>query len=167
MKKIIIINGTGGSGKDTLCNICDKYIPTLNISSVDTIKQSAKILGWNNGKTEKDRLFLSNLKLLSTRYNNHPYEYIKENINKFLDRSYCKIMFIHIREPKEIDKVKQEFNCKTLLVVNSNVKQITSNIADANVLNYKYDYIIDNSGNLEELEIKVNNFINEICEVQQ
>jgi len=44
MKKIIIINGTGGSGKDTFVNYCSEYIKTVNISSVDKVKEAANIL---------------------------------------------------------------------------------------------------------------------------
>jgi dephospho-CoA kinase len=162
-KQIFVINGSGGNGKDTFVEMCSKYYPIMNISSVDNVKKAAQILGWNGGKEEVDRLFLSNMKLLSTRYNNNPLEYIKRNINYFLreDTPYL-LMFIHIREPKEIDKVKELYDCKTLLVKNSNVKEITTNMADANVLNYNYDYEIDNSGTLEDLENKAKEFLKKL-----
>ena len=66
MKEIIIINGSGGVGKDTFIAMCDKYTYTKNYSSVDEIKCVARQLGWNGGKTEKDRKFLSDLKLLTS-----------------------------------------------------------------------------------------------------
>jgi len=44
MKEIIIINGTGGSGKDTFVNYCAQFIKTVNISSVDKVKEAANIL---------------------------------------------------------------------------------------------------------------------------
>lgn len=52
MKKIIIINGTGGSGKDTFVNYCAQFIKTVNISSVDKVKEAANILvrmEWRKG----------------------------------------------------------------------------------------------------------------------
>lgn len=55
----------------------------MNISSVDKIKEAAKVLGWDGGKTEEDRKFLSDLKLLSTGYNNYLYEYIRTNVEQF------------------------------------------------------------------------------------
>ncbi|MFA5558819.1 MAG: hypothetical protein WDA59_05090 [Methanofastidiosum sp.] len=159
---IYIINGSGGSGKDLFVQYCGHFLSVYNISSVDKIKEAAKILGWNGEKDENSRYFLAHMKYLSSRYNNHPYEYIKEQIEYFLENSDLDIMFIHIREPEEIDKVKKDFDCKTILIRNSNVKEIKSNEADANVEDYKYDIVIDNSGTLDDLKKKVFDFINMI-----
>jgi len=159
-KQIVIINGIGGSGKDSFCNFCSEYISTMNISSVDKIKEAAKILGWNGEKDEKSRKFLSDLKLLSTQYNNYPYQYIENNIEYFKrDDTPYNLLFIHVREPEEIDKIKYKYNCKTLLIKNKNILPIKSNMADANVENYTYDYVIDNSGTLKELEQKAYEFV--------
>jgi hypothetical protein len=74
-------------------------------------------------------------------------------------------MFIHIREPKEIERVKTNFNCITLLIKNINVKDVKSNKADANVENYDYDYVIENNEDLKSLEAKAYNFVKEITDV--
>ena len=149
----------GGSGKDAFCNFCDEILPVFNVSSVDTIKQAARILGWNGEKDEQARYFLAHMKYLSSRYNNHPYEYIKGRIEEFQKDSSNDIMFIHIREVEEIDKIKRGFNCQTLFIDNSNIKQITSNEADAGVYHYKYDVVIDNSGSLNDLRNKAYDFM--------
>ena len=53
-KQVIIINGTGGSGKDTFVEYCSEFAKVTNISSVDKVKEAAKILvGWNGEKDEK------------------------------------------------------------------------------------------------------------------
>ena len=53
MKQIIIINGSGGVGKDTFVEFCKKYARVLNISSVDKVKEAANILtGWNGENQE-------------------------------------------------------------------------------------------------------------------
>ncbi len=157
---IVIINGSGGVGKDCFVEFCKENIEIVNISSVDKVKQAASILGWDGSKTEMGRLFLSDLKLLSTNYNNDPYEYIKDAITNFKkDPNYLKIMFIHIREPEEIDKIKNDFACSTLLIRNVNITKILSNMADANVDNYEYDYIINNDDNLDSLKKQANTFI--------
>ena len=70
MKKIVVINGSGGSGKTTFVSMVKKYASVCEISSVERIKQAATLLGWNGDKTEKDRKFLSDLKFLSSAYNN-------------------------------------------------------------------------------------------------
>ena len=40
-KYIVIINGTGGSGKDTFVEFVSKYNKVLNFSSVAKVKQIA------------------------------------------------------------------------------------------------------------------------------
>lgn len=44
-KQIVIINGTGGSGKDTFVEFCTKYGKIMNFSSVDKVKEIAKYIG--------------------------------------------------------------------------------------------------------------------------
>ena len=51
----------------------------------------------------------------------------------------------------------------SLIVKNSNFKRIYSNMADAKVDNYEYDFIIDNSGTLEDLGRTAKGFIKDIC----
>ena len=42
MKKVaIVINGGGGVGKDTLCDLAAKHFKTINISTIDPIKELA------------------------------------------------------------------------------------------------------------------------------
>ena len=50
-KYIFVINGSGGVGKDTFVNMVAKYAQTINFSSVDKVKEVAKLLGWKGGKT--------------------------------------------------------------------------------------------------------------------
>jgi len=133
----------------------------MNYSSVNKVKMIAKSAGWDGGKTEKDRKFLSDLKVLTSEYNDMPYNDITEIINVFKQNN-CQFLFLHIREPQEIQRLVNDFGSKTLLITNKNVKQIKSNMADANVQNFKYDFIIDNSGTLKELEQKAVKFIKEV-----
>jgi len=157
-KKIFIINGVGTSGKDTFVNLVSKFIQTWNYSSVDKIKEVASELGWHGGKTEKDRKFLSDLKLLCSEYNDLPMNCMIDVVKRFLFSKTLSFLFLHIREPKEIEKAKNLFNARTILIRRDSVKPITSNMADANVENYNYDFIIDNSGTLNDLEEKAKNF---------
>lgn len=157
-KKVFIINGSGGVGKDTFCEYVGHYAKVKVISSIDLVKDYASKMGWNGSKTLRDRKFLSDLKDLLTRYNDYPFRdicqkvlWFKEDDNEFL--------FIHIREPEEIDRAKREFNAHTILMVNDNVKGIYSNHADARVLEYNYDIVIDNSGTLKDLEIIAKDFV--------
>lgn len=161
-KKIVIINGSGGVGKDTFVEFCSEFANVKNISSVDKVKEAAKVLvNWNGEKDEKSRKFLSDLKKMSIDYNNYPMVYIKEQANEFKANETEKIMFIHIREISEIEKVKDEVGAKTLLITSSRVQKITTNSSDANVADYNYDCYISNDGTLEELKEKAKKFVME------
>ena len=153
-KQIFIINGSGGCGKDTFVFFVSRYLPTMNYSSVDKVKAIAKMIGWNGGKTEKDRKFLSDLKLLCTDYNDMPFNSMKKKVEEFMESDYYNFLFLHIREPEEIEKAKNAFNAKTLLIKRDSIEHITSNMADANVFNYDYDIVIENNEGLEELDTK-------------
>lgn len=158
-KKIIIINGSGGVGKDTFVEFCSEFINVKNISSVDKVKEAAKILvNWQGEKDDKGRKLLVDLKQLSIDYNDYPMTYIKEEADKFMENSEQNVMFVHIREISEIEKVKEMLKAKTLLITSSRVKKITTNNSDANVEQYNYDYYISNDGTLDELREKAKQF---------
>lgn len=159
-KTIVVINGTGGSGKDTFVEFASKYGKITNFSSVDKVKEIAKLIGWDGGKTEKDRKFLSDLKRLTTEYNDMAFNSIKEAVENF-KKTDNEIMFIHIREPEEIKRAVETFNAKSLLIKRAGLDNITSNYSDASVENYNYDYTIHNT-TLEELKNEAKKFVEEI-----
>ena len=164
MKKIVVINGVGGSGKDTFVEFCKKYMSVTNFSSIDKVKEIAKLIGWNGTKSEKDRKFLSDLKKLTTEYNDMSYKSVVDAINLF-NNSENEILFIHIREPEEIMRIVDEFNAITLLIKRLDINPINSNYSDASVNNYNYDYIIENT-TLEELDMSAKNFIKKLKSVK-
>ena len=165
-KQVIIINGTGGSGKDTFVEFCSKYANVMNISSVDKVKEAAKILvGWNGEKDEKSRKLLVDLKQLSINYNDSPTKYIEQKFEEFKSCDAI-FLFIHIREIDEIEKIKKLLDAKTLLIRNPRVALITSNNSDRNVYNYNYDYIVENEGTLEDLEHKAEEFVKRKPEIR-
>ena len=149
-KFIIIINGTGGCGKDTFVEYVSEFANAINFSSIDKVKEIATYIGWGGQKTEKDRKFLSDLKKLTTEYNDMSFNSIEEAVEKF-KTSDSNILFIHIREPEEIQRAVEHFEALTLLIKREDQEIITSNYSDANVENYDYDFkIINNS--LEQLD---------------
>lgn len=166
-KQIFVINGFGGVGKDTfvdlvsieLNDVLKKFHTVINFSSVDRVKEIAKEIGWNGEKSEKDRKFLSDLKKLSSEYCDMPFQSIKSKINEFDKNENSQVLFLHIREPEEIERVVKEFGAKTILITRNVVKHIMSNTSDANVSNYNYDYIINNNGTIEDLRETVKQFI--------
>lgn len=159
MKEILIINGSGGVGKDTFVEFCEKYSNVKNISSVDKVKEAARVLtGWDGTKDEKSRKLLVDLKQLGIEYNDAPFKYILESAEQFRNTDE-EVMFVHIREISEIEKVKRAIKAKTVLVTNKNVEIITSNESDKNVMNYDYDYYIRNDGTLEDLDNMAKAFV--------
>lgn len=157
-KQIVIINGTGGSGKDSFVQMCMTHAKVINFSSVDKVKEVAKVVGWDGGKTDKDRKFLSDLKKLTAEYNDMPFVSTKEAVDNF-KKSDAQILFIHIREPEEIKRAADAFKAKTLLIKRAGLENITTNYSDANVDNYPYDYKIENT-TLENLQTSAKNFVN-------
>lgn len=168
-KLVIIINGKPTAGKDqfieflndaiALTGIVDEVIE--NFSSVDVVKQVAGILGWNGEKDDKSRNFLSDLKDLWSTYNDGPF---RDMIQKIYT-SERPIIFLHIREPDEIEKVYQYYldnehiDCLKLFI-HRDIKVNASNHADNNVHKVEYNVEIDNTGTLVDLFDKANDFIN-------
>lgn len=152
--KVIVINGRGGVGKDTFISLLNSVagisMNICNVSTIDPVKSIAHNIGWDGKKDEKSRKFLSDLKDLLTEFNDYPFEQTKWTM-EMLDSDKT-IFFVHVREPKDIDRFVKVFNAKTLLIKNDNVPLITSNHADKEAENYNYDYIIDNSTSIENLK---------------
>ena len=162
---LIITNGRPRSGKDTAQHFAieygkEKVSKFEKISIIDYVKEKAAVFGWDGGKTESDRKFLSDLKDILTEWKNLPLEILRERIEAAEQRG-VELLFIDAREPDDIDKIKEfGWETYTVLIENTNVPLITSNHADAEVYNYSYDYIIENNSTLDELKKTVENFIN-------
>lgn len=156
-KTVIIINGRGGSGKDTICDVVGRHYKTFNISTIDEVKAAALCIGWNGGKEPKDRAFLSELKALSIKYYNHPFNQAVRMYNFFINSDFD-ILFIHVREPSEIEKLRRHIkfdgmaSVYTLLVLSERATGIYGNHSDDEVEDYTYDYTFVNDCRLEQLD---------------
>jgi len=151
-KQVFIINGSGGVGKDTVCSAAAQSWKVQNISSITPILQVAKAAGWDGTKTPAARRFLSQLKADCTEFNDLPFRYCTEQL------------FVHIREPEEIERFRQAagVNCKTILVRRPTLEQARGqlgNRSDDGVAAYAYDAEFLNDGSLEELPAKVHDFL--------
>lgn len=162
MKKIVIIlNGRGAVGKDTLCEVIENDYSVTNISSITPIKEIAKQCGWSGKKDDKSRKFLSDLKKLMTEFNDYPTLYLLDQYRAFLESSK-QILFVQIREGREIDKFKAyiDIPCFTLLIKRSSEEYAKwGNASDDEVEEYKYDYIYDNCKALPESKMEFKNLI--------
>lgn len=155
MKKLaIVINGSGGAGKDTLCDIAAKHFKTVNVSSIDPIKKIARENGWNGEKDLKSRKFLADLKQLFTDYNDLPTKYIIEKYKEFLIGD-AEIFFVHIREGAQIAHFIEEAEKlgsrpRSLLVRSKRCESVYGNASDDDVADFDYDFYYDNDLPLEE-----------------
>ena len=157
-KHIIIINGKGGSGKDTCIEFVSKEYPSkvINISTIDCIKEIARFCGWSGAKENRDRKFLSDLKQLVSDYSDIPHTSTMNLAETFIKYSPYEIMFIHCREPENISRLFQDICkmcekygdciCNTLLIKRPSIdSENLGNASDDDVENYSYDYVFNNS----------------------
>ena len=167
--KIYIVNGAPGAGKTTFEENMTKITRLRNcyiLSTITPIKEIAKTVGWNGQKDLKSRKFLSDLKDLLTEYNDYSFNYISTSLAKIeMDwKEYgltteSVVVFIDCREPEEIKKLCDKLNAKSLLIRRASAENsATSNHADEKVLNYNYDIIIENNGDLRDFAEKAFEF---------
>ena len=167
MKKlVIVINGSGGVGKDTLCDLAAKHYKVKNISSITPIKKIAAECGWDGRKDDQSRKFLSDLKRICVEYNDYPTRWA---LSEYLDfqKSDDEIMFVHIREPEEIKKfvLATESTAKTMLIRGGErmKKSAYGNVSDDSVENYIYDYYFVNDKTLDVAEVDFCKLLSQIC----
>lgn len=171
MVNVVVVNGFPRSGKDTFVNFCIQDLGPYGhaVSTVDFVKDLAKECGWDGTKTPKNRKFLSDLKDLLTDWGDIPWKKVEEIFNHIKvecfqyglsDSNF--FLFIHSREPEEIERFKEEYDAITVLVDRREVEEEQSNHSDNNVMNYTYDYIINNNGTLDELKMRAKTFIESV-----
>ena len=170
MKKVLlIINGPGGVGKDTLCDLAAKHFKVYNTSTIIPIKEIAGYCGWNGSKDDKSRKFLSDLKRLCVEYNDYPTAWAYEKYKSFL-QGEDDIMFVHIREPKEIKKFvdKTGGKAKTLLIRGGKrmANRSYGNVSDDSVEGYDYDYYFVNDKTLDEAKRDFIEFLKKVASEQ-
>lgn len=166
MKLAFVINGKGGVGKDSFCDAVAEVYDVRNISSVDPVKEIARHAGWSGAKEDRDRKFLSDLKQLLTDYNELPTRYCLTQFEEFMKSKTETVMFIHIREPKEIKKFidATDGRCLSLLIKRKGIDRVYGNVSDDNVDHYMYDYIYNNDKSLEEMPADVIEFISKVVD---
>ena len=169
MVKVFVINGFPGSGKDTFVEFVNSsplmgksYI--RNYHSSDIMKGIFKQLGWTGEKTPEVRNLMAELiegsnKLFDTAFRDTLRLYVAlEKGDKY------GVLFIHERKPENIARLCNTFKAKAILVergVPEIKKDLLSNKADNEVLEYNYDIYIDNSKSLVELKQRAEKFIKE------
>ena len=172
---VIILNGYPQSGKDVFCEFASKKYNCINHSTVDTVKGFALKMGWDGEKNAHSRNMLSDFKDFYTKWFNGPFKEIVKLIkfqveyNKDKNKPYkrTKFIFLHIREPKEIGKVKEwckenDVICYAVFINRKSAIGKQSCYADREVIMFTYDHIINNNSSLQIYEKTVMDFLKNI-----
>lgn len=170
--EIVVINGTGGSGKDSFVKEVTNLLGEkrcYNYSTIDFVKYVAVVGGWKGDKTPKDRKFLSDLKRAFVEWNDTPYQVTEREIemaaNIFHENGHYSdsVMFIHCREPEEIDRLVNNFMAHTLLVKRAAADKVHQiNDSDNGVYDYNYECIVENDGTLEDLNDAARTYLTKV-----
>ena len=171
--KIIMICGKARSGKDTLT---DYLIPGLEDEKVCRIQISQyikyyamKYFGWDGSEETKPRDLLNKLGTEIIRNKIDPEFHINRLLQDIEVLSYFFDTFIvnDVRYPIEIEKVKEKFDNVTTIKIFRESDELTESqkkeVSETALDDYtEFDFVVDNSGSLEDLELEANKILNEI-----
>lgn len=156
MKKIIVINGFPEAGKDEFIKSFALSCPyeVENYSTVEKYKKLLKSWGWTGDKSPEIRKALSELKRIDKELFDGPFQELRHFIYKYCDLRFNDyVLFIHCREPEEIERIKYAFSAISLLIVRKDQETyLFSNSSDEGVVHHKYDSIIFNDGTKNFIE---------------
>ena len=185
MVKFVIINGLGGCGKSTFIELCQEYCDNPDnlkahnwivseLSTVDFVKEVARICGWKGKKDKKDREFLHDLKEAMEKWDNIPNKKVLEDaeniIKNYLGLNH--LFFVNIREPQSIESFSQlvmeqgyETPIKILMESNMSSNEVDSIVQE--IKSVKYNRTYKNNGTLKDLADTAGDFIEEIIHARQ
>ena len=144
------------------------------LSTVDFVKEVAKICGWKGKKDKKDREFLHDLKEAMEKWDNIPNKKVLEDaeniIKNYLGLNH--LFFVNIREPQSIESFSQlvmeqgyETPIKILMESNMSSNEVDSIVQE--IKSIKYDRIYKNNGTLKDLANTAGDFIEEIIHARR
>lgn len=171
-KLVIVINGKGGVGKDTVCDLTAQLFYTKTVSSITPVKEIAAQCGWKGEKDIRARRFLADLKQLLIAYNDFPNQYLVREVQAFRSDPGADILFVHIREADQIGEFLRLAGGKTTtLLIRSSRPGLSAavygNSADDDVEQYHYDYIFDNDCGRAVLFQEVERFMTRLLTQEQ
>lgn len=169
--KIVILGGYPTSGKDTFIDFCrrskerNREWLVNDTSMVYDVKIIAEQCGWDHTKTPKNRKFLSDLKDLLDEWGDFSFKKVYEYISGWAfilnDDDYEEmIIFVVARQPEDIARLKEEYNATTVCIRRASAENgEKSNHADEHALDYEFDVVIENNGDMEELKERAEHFV--------
>ena len=164
MIKIVILNGNPAAGKNTFAEIIEGFYPVIDhISYVDfTRNMLDKMRVDYSGKTAKDRQLIEAVNDALEKHSDIPFIDICSFTDKAKKTHNDGILFVDIRKPENIQRFCKEFP-ETVTVFVEDGKPISNvTFSDSVVRNMDYDYIINNTGSVDDLKEKARQFVKEI-----
>ncbi len=177
---IVLIGGRAGEGKSTFAKFCGEYLlherdtGSVTIPFARMVKETAFVMGWNGEKDDGGRKLLQEVGKIGREYDldlwaDHAVGYIKDcdgqgfeyyfiddwrfpNESKVIMKHFHPVLKVRMRRPEEFHTLKD-----TALYNDASEASLPDE-------NSYYDYVIKNSGNLDELDIKAKQFIDKILE---
>ena len=156
-KLVVVINGAPGIGKDTFIEKCKDYIADhyysikiYNFSSIQPAVDLAREYHWNTRKDPTSRNMLAEIKQYLDKWFDASFKYITQKIHNINDY-ILSIIFVHIREPENIDKLKEYYKDNKMvefitLYIESDdykIQEGITNSSDLNTGNYDYDFRLE------------------------
>lgn len=174
--KIYLLSGKAGNGKNKVASYIGSILKndnkkTINLSYASYLKEYAKnILGWDGNEETKPREFLQQIgvELIKNTIDSRMLvRRIVEDI-KVYSYFYDVITISDARFSEEIETIRDNFANVVVIHIhgledkNDLTDKEKQHATETSLDNYNnYDYDIDNSGTLEELETKVQDIIKE------
>ena len=158
---IFVLNGSPRAGKNTFV----KLIPNAaHYSYVDLTRRMLDTEGIDyKFKSNSARVMLETINNALEKYDDIPFKDIcriaDDFINGYLGSKY---LFIDIRKPENIKRFVEKYKGTRTVYVDDKKPLSNATLSDSVVADYEYDFYIDNSGSLEDLEQEAVRFIHEI-----
>ena len=161
---VLIINGAPRAGKDTFIELVAEVIgePVAVYSSIDWVKEQAKIMGWDGVKDTKGRAFCSEIKDACTKYNDRPFTEIMKMYEKAIIPPYNRMPYFctNIREPAEITKLEdhcaeRSISCYSIWIRNHTAEknaETLTNSGDTQYMNHSYSFQVPNHTTLDDFK---------------
>lgn len=185
MNKIIVINGKGGIGKDTLIkalsDTAPHYIHVSNVSSITPIAEACEKSGVLIGD-RKDNAYRGLLSAMKTAIDTYYTEatgmafttkYLVKNVDQWkqlclFGKATHHVLFVHIREPEMIqDFLTSNPDAATLLISSDRAQEYYGNPSDERVNAWGYNYIFEANSTKEEEAQKFCSFIENILKEEK
>lgn len=174
--KIITISGKAESGKDTTAKTIKNKLEPMGYNVLichyaDLLKYICKqFFDWNGQKDEVGRSLLQKVGTETIREKQPEYwvDFIKSILNLF-PSEWDYVLIPDCRFPNEINSMKTDYDCISVRVTRPNYQnhlneEQRKHASEIALDDFEFDYEIINPGNMNDLEVEVEDFIKKLSQ---